>query len=100
MVDRAKQSLQGGIVGGLAGYIAERGLESALGVDFINGVLEIAGATLGVAMANRDLVEQLYYAIKETTGKEPAHLNDEEWERVRAKYPRAVEYLEKALAIR
>ncbi len=100
MVDRAKQSLQGGIVGGLAGYIAERGLESALGVDFINGVLEIAGATLGVAMANRDLVEQLYYAIKETTGKEPAHLSDEEWERVRAKYPRAVEYLEKALAIR
>ncbi len=100
MGDRAKQSLQGGIVGGIAGYIAERGLESALGVDFINGVLEIAGATLGVAMANRDLVENLYYAIKETTGKEPARLTDEEWERVRAKYPRAVEYLEKALAVR
>ncbi len=99
MIERAKQTLQSGVIGGLAGYIVERGLESAFGMDFVDGVLEIAGATLGMAVANRDLVEHLYFAVKEVTGKEPARLTDEEWELVRAKYPRAVEYLEKALAI-
>lgn len=100
MVDRAAKSIRQGLIGGIAGYLAERGLESAFGVDFVNGVLEIAGATLGVAYANRDLVESLYNATKEMTGKEPAQLNDAEWERVREKYPRAVDYLEKALAVK
>ncbi|RME00237.1 MAG: hypothetical protein D6814_03895 [Calditrichaeota bacterium] len=99
MIKRTKQTLQSGLMGGLAGYITERGLESAFGIDFINGVLEIAGATMGIALANRDIVENLYYAIKDMTGKEPVKLSDEEWEAVRAKYPRAVEYLEKALAV-
>ena len=99
MIKRTKQTVQSGLMGGIAGYLAERGLESAFGIDFINGVLEIAGATMGIALANRDLVENLYYAVKDMTGKEPVKLTDEEWEAVRAKYPRAVEYLEKALAI-
>lgn len=99
MIDRARNSIKQGLIGGLAGYIAERGLETAFGVDFIDGVLEIAGATLGIAHANRDLVESLYTTTKELTGKEPAQLSDAEWEAVREKYPRAVEYLEKALAV-
>lgn len=100
MIKRAKRSIQQGVVGGLAGFIVERGLESAFGIDFVNGVLEIAGATLGVAFANRDLVESLYEATKELTHKEPAQLSDAEWAMVKEKYPRAVEYLEKALAVK
>ena len=99
MIDRTRESIKKGLVGGLAGYIAERGLESAFGIDFIDGVLEIAGVTFGVAHANRDLIESLYTATKNLTGKEPSQLSDAEWEAVREKYPRAVEYLEKALAL-
>lgn len=98
-MDRLKKTVTSGALGGLAGYIAERGLESATGIDFINGVLEIAGATLGAMHANRDLVELAYDATKRIAGKEPKDLTNEEWDQVRKKYPKAVEYLEKALAV-
>jgi hypothetical protein len=98
-MDRIKKTVTSGALGGLAGFIVERGLESATGIDFINGVLEIAGATLGAVHANRDLVELAYDATKRVVGKEPKDLNNEEWDQVRQKYPKAVEYLEKALAV-
>lgn len=99
-LSRLRRSASSGMIGGIAGFIVERGLESATGMDFIDGVLEIAGATLGIAHANRDMIRQAYDAVKVTTGKEPVELTPTEWEQVRIKYPRAVEYLERALAIK
>ncbi|HNR66706.1 MAG TPA: hypothetical protein PKN04_01650 [bacterium] len=100
MNNRIKNSLRNGVWGGLAGFIAERGLEYATGVDFIDGVMEIAGATLGVLAANRDLIQLAYDSAVQVTGKEPKDLSNAEWEEVRQKYPRAVGYLEQALAVR
>lgn len=99
-ISRLNQSAKQGIIGGIAGFIIERGLESATGMDFIDGVLEIAGATLGVAFANRDLITHAYDSIVESTDKEPGEMSEAEWEDVRSKYPRAVEYLERALALK
>lgn len=98
-MERIKQTVKSGVLGGLAGFIVERGLETATGIDFVNGVLEIAGATLGAVHANRDLVELAYDATKRVVGKEPKDLSNEEWDQVREKYPKAVEYLERALAV-
>jgi hypothetical protein len=97
MNERLKRSAMQGAVGGLAGYVAERGLEHLTGMDFVNGVLEIAGATAGIANANRDLVEMAYQGARTVTGKEPSQLSNDEWEEVRARYPKAVGYLERAL---
>ena len=97
---RFKKTASQGTIGGIAGFIAERGLESLTGMDFVDGVLEIAGITLGMASANRDLIKQSYTSVVEVTGKEPAELTPAEWEDVRNKYPRAVEYLERALALK
>lgn len=98
-IDRIKRSATQGAIGGLAGYIVEAGLESATGIDFVNGVLEIAGATLGVMNANRDLISLAYDSAVQLTGKEPKDLTNEEWDQVRAKYPKAVDYLERALSL-
>ncbi len=99
-IERIKKSVTHGAVGGIAGFIVERGLESAMGVDFIDGVLEAAGATLGVMNANKDLIQLAYDGAKTVTGKEPKDLSEQEWEQVREKYPKAVEYLERALALK
>lgn len=98
-IDRLKKSVTQGAIGGLAGFIVERGLEAATGIDFINGVFEIAGATLGVVNANRDLIKLACDSAVQLTGKEPKDLTNDEWEEVRRKYPKAVEYLERALAL-
>lgn len=99
MMERIKRTVKQAAVGGIAGFIAERGIEHLTGIDFVNGVLEIAGATLGAAHANRDLVEMAYEGARTVTGKEPAQLSNQEWEEVRARYPKAVGYLERALAV-
>ena len=99
MNERLVRTAKQAALGGIAGYIAERGIEHLTGIDFVNGVLEIAGATLGVANANRDLVSMAYEGARLVTGKEPTHLSNEEWEAVRARYPKAVGYLERALAV-
>ncbi len=98
-INRIKKTATHGAIGGLAGFIIERGLESATGVDFVNGAFEIAGATLGVMNANKDLIKLAYDSTVQITGKEPKDLTNEEWEQVRIKYPKAVEYLERALAL-
>ncbi|HPG39805.1 MAG TPA: hypothetical protein PLP19_13655 [bacterium] len=97
--DRIKKTITQGALGGLAGFIAERGLEAATGIDFVNGVMEIAGATLGIMNANRDLIQMAYNSVVKVTGKEPKDLTNQEWDQVREKYPKAVEYLERALAL-
>jgi hypothetical protein len=99
MMDRLKKTAKQAAIGGIAGFIAERGIEHLTGIDFVNGVFEIAGATLGVAHANRDLVEMAYEGARTVTGKEPSQLSNEEWEEVRVRYPKAVGYLERALAV-
>ncbi len=99
-LNRLKKSVTQGALGGLAGFIVERGLESAVGVDFVNGVFEIAGATLGIMNANKDLIQLAYDSSVKVTGKEPGDLTETEWEQVREKYPKAVEYLERALALK
>ena len=98
-INRLRKTATHGVVGGMAGFIVERGLESATGIEFISGVFEIAGATLGVANANKDLIKQAYDGVMQVTGKEPRDLTPAEWEQVREKYPKAVEYLERALAL-
>lgn len=98
--ERLSKSIRQGAIGGIAGYIIEHGLESAIGVEFINGVFEIAGASLGILHANRDLIELVYDGAVSVTGKEPAALSNAEWDQVRSRYPKAVEYLERALAMK
>ena len=98
-INRLRKTATHGALGGLAGFIAERGLETATGMDFVNGVFEIAGATLGVVNANKDLIKQAYGSVVQVTGKEPKDLTEDEWDQVREKYPKAVEYLERALAL-
>jgi len=98
-MSRVNKSIRQGVLGGIAGFIVERGLESATGVDFINGVMEIAGATLGIANANRDLITQAYDMTRERLNKEPKDVTAGEWEDLRREYPRVVEYLEKALSV-
>jgi len=98
-MERLKRSAVQGAIGGLGGYVAERGLEHLTGIDFVNGVIEIAGATLGVANANRDLIEMAYEGARRVTGKEPSQLSNQEWEEVRTRYPKAVGYLERALSV-
>lgn len=98
-INRLKKTATHGAIGGLAGFIAERGLETATGMDFVNGVFEIAGVSLGVMNANKDLIKQAYDSVVQVTGKEPSELSSDEWDEVREKYPKAVEYLERALAL-
>ena len=98
-IERLKKTATQGAIGGLAGFIVDRGLETATGIDFINGVFEVAGMTLGVMNANKDLIQVAFDSAVLLTGKEPKDLTNEEWDEVRAKYPKAVNYLEKALAL-
>ena len=46
-----------------------------------------------------DLIKLAYDSTVQLTGKEPKDLTNDEWEEVRQKYPKAVEYLERALAL-
>ena len=98
-LNRLQETVKQTAIGGLAGFVVERGLESATGIDFVNGVIEAVGATLGAVYANRDLIQLAYDSAVQVTGKEPKDLTNEEWDLVRQKYPKAVEYLERALLI-
>ncbi|MFC1554957.1 hypothetical protein ACFL7D_10000 [candidate division KSB1 bacterium] len=97
-MDRIIKSIKQGVVGGIAGLIVEHGLQMLTGTDFIDGVLEIAGVSLGIANANRDLIEQAYDTVKTRLDKEPKDVSQEEWDDLRKEYPKVVDYLEKALS--
>ncbi len=89
----------GGTIGFLGGILVEHGIEAVFGVDFVNGVCEIAGAVLGMAMVNRDLVEAAYRQIRLSTGKEPAEITAAEWDTFKKENPATARYLEQALKI-
>lgn len=98
-MDRLKKSAIGGSLGFLGGILVNHGIETVFGVDFIDGVCEVAGMVLGISMVNRDLVEQAYDTIKRETGKEPASISKDEWDRFKKDNPNTAKYLEKALQI-
>lgn len=99
MTDQVVKTAAGGAIGFLGGILVEHGIESVFGVDFINGVCEIAGAVLGMALVNRDLVEASYRQIRRSTGKEPAEITQAEWETFKRENPATAKYLEQALKI-
>lgn len=99
MVNSLKRTAVGGTLGFLGGILVEHGIEAVTGVDFINGVCEVAGAVMGAALVNRDLVETAYTQIKRTFDKEPAAITEEEWQSFKSDNPNTARYLEKALAI-
>ncbi|MCZ7583068.1 MAG: hypothetical protein M5R36_06895 [Deltaproteobacteria bacterium] len=59
----------------------------------------MAGAVLGMALVNRELVESAYRQIKLTTGKEPAEITESEWLEFKKEHPNTARYLEKALQV-
>jgi len=96
---RATKSAVGGSLGFLGGVLVEHGIQAVFGIDFIDGVCEIAGAVLGLTMVNRDLIEAAYETIQRETGKEPAMITKDEWESFKKENPNTAKYLEKALQI-
>jgi len=98
-MDKLTRSAVGGGLGFLGGVLVEHGIHAVFGTDFINGVCEVAGTILGLSMVNRDLIEAAYNAIRRETGKEPASISKDEWERFKKENPNTARYLEKALAI-
>ncbi len=96
-MSKAMKTAAGGTIGFLGGLLLEHGIESLFGIDFINGVCEVAGAVLGAGFVNRDLVEAAYRQIKHSTGKEPAQITETEWKQFKAEHPNTAAYLEKAL---
>ena len=99
MSNSIKRTAAGGAIGFLGGILVEHGIEALTGTDFINGVAEVAGAVLGMALVNRDLIETAYTQINRRFGKEPAEISKDEWEAFKKDNPKTAEYLEKALAI-
>jgi hypothetical protein len=93
------RSVVGGTLGFLGGALVEHGIQALTGTDFINGVAEVAGAVMGVAFVNRDLIESAYTQIQRQFGKEPAEISKDEWEAFKKDNPSTANYLEKALAI-
>ena len=98
-MDRMKNTVFQGALGYLGGILIEHGLEALTGADFVNGVFEITGAVLGVANANKDLIQHVHDTIVRNFGKEPVELTEEEWNTYKRRYPYAAEYLERALKI-
>jgi len=96
---RTSKTALGGSLGFLGGILVEHGIQTVFGVDFIDGVCEIAGTVLGMTMVNRDLIEAAYEAIQRETGKEPAMISKDEWEKFKKENPNTAKYLEKALQI-
>ncbi len=96
-MSKAMKTAAGGTIGFLGGLLLEHGIESIFGIDFINGVCEVAGVVLGASLVNRDLAEAAYRQIKRSTGKEPAEITEAEWRQFKTEHPNTAAYLEKAL---
>lgn len=99
MNNATKRTAVGGTLGFLGGALLEHGIEALTGADFINGVAEVAGAVLGAALVNRDLIESGYTQIKRQFGKEPAEITQDEWNTFKKDNPKTATYLEKALEL-
>ena len=98
-MNRAGKTAVGGSLGFLGGILIEHGIQTVFGIDFIDGVCEIAGTVLGMTMVNRDLIEAAYETIQRETGKEPALITKDEWKSFKKENPNTAKYLEKALQI-
>lgn len=96
---RAKRTLTSGALGGFAGYVAEQAVQTATGVDVMDGLLEMVGVAVGAAAVNRDLLEAALDGVRQIVGKDPSELTESEWDELRDKYPKAIAYLERALKV-
>lgn len=96
---RITKTVAAGSVGFLAGLLLEQGLESLVGLDFVDGVLAVGGAGLGAFGVNRDLLRAAQRNIKRMFGKDPLEISEGEWNQFKSAYPKMAERLEKALSI-
>ena len=99
MSDAIKRTAVGGTLGFLGGVLVEHGIQALTGVDFINGVCEVAGAVVGMTLVNRELIETAANQMRRQFGKEPAEISRDEWDAFKKDNPATAKYLEKALAI-
>ncbi|MBO8142680.1 MAG: hypothetical protein H0Z37_10995 [Firmicutes bacterium] len=97
---RAAKTAAAGGVGYLGGILLEHGIEALTGMDFVDGVLAVAGALVGAGAANRDMIEAAARQIERRFGV-PAHMiSKEQWDEWKKDAPRYAAAIEKALAIR
>lgn len=85
--------------GYLAGLLVEKGLESVIGLDFVDGIMTVGGAVLASMYVNRDVVQAAADNIQQIFGKDPLDLTEDEWNQFKAKSPKTAQLLEKALQI-
>jgi len=96
---RLPRTLGGSVIGGLGGFLTEKLVQAATGLDIADGALEILGAVVGVVRANQDLLQALNEEVAHITGKNLDELSERDWEKLRLKYPSVVQKLEKALQV-
>ena len=98
-MNRFRKTITSSSLGFIGGLLLEHGIEAFTGVDFVNGVCEIAGAVLGAAYVNRDLAETIVTNCQRIFHKEPIELTRQEWDDYRKRFPASAEWLEKALQV-
>jgi len=98
-MERITRTGAAGGAGFLGGLLLEKGLESLAGVEFVDGVMAVAGSAISAAHVNRDLIEAASRNIRHKFDKEPEKITKEEWKEYKEEYPKSAEYLEKALGI-
>src|SRR5690606_42079230 len=69
---RAAKTAGAGGLGFLGGILLEHGIEAVTGLDFVDGVLAVAGAVVGIGAVNRDVIETAARQIERRFGV-PAH---------------------------
>lgn len=96
---RAAKTAGAGGLGFLGGILLEHGIEAVTGLDFVDGVLAVAGAVVGIGAVNRDVIETAARQIERRFGV-PAHMiTEEQWKEWKKEAPRFAANIEKALGI-
>lgn len=96
---RITRTVAAGGGGYLAGLLVERGLESVIGLDFVDGVMAVGGAVLSAAYVNKDIVAAAADNIRDMFGKDPLDLTQDEWNQYKDQNPQTAKILEKALHV-
>lgn len=73
MKARDNLSIAGALTGALAGLIAETALEELLGIEVMNGLLEVIGAGFGLIRIDK----KIYESAVELMGKVPVSETDD-----------------------